>query len=436
MRHWIPSILLLMVLAACQSSTPVAPTASVPSTKQPNPGSVGIVLRPTKTATVTLTPSATRPTSTPRPSPTLTQTPGPLPTLAPEFWSTIGAAPNTLVALRTGGPAHALGDIAVMSIDGTYYRQLTTDGLNRDPRLSPDRQRIAYHAVSADKAPYYDPSYNEDLKEGKYNLRVIAVDGARVWNLTNGEQLRGIPDWSSDSRKVLFSEGAAHALIEIEVDTQARREIARGAYSPRYRPGGGVGYISEGGGLAWIDEALTIHTLVATETLPSKTTVGSFVWLPDGQHVVYSLLDKHGDVRFTDKSSLWIIDSNGEVPTQLIELGGFRYDELLPSTDAHFVAIRGHGFGDGCVPSSTAKFLVLAPDLKSVQILQPYSFTGVESGPMGNYMLRVSGPIWISNQWAIGRFHIACADQSLFGWYLLNPVEQRAIQITRDERIK
>ena len=433
-RRWIANGILLFVvlmIAGCETATPTAQ-----STKSPNPGNIGLVQRPTKPATFTLTPSATRPTPTPRPSPTSTSTPPPLPTIAPEFWATVGAAPDTLIVLQTSGPAQAVGDIAVMSIDGTYYRQLTTAEWNRDPRLSPDRRRIAFRAASSANVPILNRRAGNGVYEGNYNVRVITVDGTRAWDLTNSEQPRSIPDWSADSQKVLFSEGVEHALIEIEVDSRARREFTRGAYSPRYRPGGGAAYITEGGGLAWIDKALTIHTLVPTETLPSMTTVGSFVWLPDGQHVIYSLLDKHGDVRFTDKSSLWIMDANGENPTQLIGLGGFRYDELLPSADVRLLAVHGHGFGDGCVPSSVAEFLVLAPDLKSVQALSPDSFAGVPSGPMGNYMLLVSGPIWISSQWAIGRFHIACADQSLFGWYLLNPVEQRAIQITRDKRLK
>jgi hypothetical protein len=40
--------------------------------------------------------------------------------------------------------------------------------------------------------------------------------------------------------------------------------------------------------------------------------------------------------------------------------------------------------------------------------------------------------VWISDQWAMGRFQVTCADASLFGWYLINPVEQRVIQVTRD----
>jgi dipeptidyl aminopeptidase/acylaminoacyl peptidase len=280
-----------------------------------------------------------------------TLTPTPLPTLAPEFWATVGVAADTLIALQTITSSQELGDIAVMSVDGTHYQQLTNYGYNRDPRLSPNRQRIAYRSVPLSIVS--SPDRDKRLKEGNYNLWIITVDGAQAWKLTDSEQPRSIPDWSPDSRKVLFSEGAEGALIEIEVDTQARREIMRGAYSPRYRPGGGVGYLTEGGGLAWIDEALTTHSLVSAETLPSKTRVGNFVWLQDGQHVIYTVLDEYGDVIVSPpKSSVWIIDVNEANPTQLVAPTYLVYDDLPLSADNRFIAARAYGYGDACAPNA------------------------------------------------------------------------------------
>ena len=94
----------------------------------------------------------------------------------------------------------------MMTIDGTHYQQMTTYGYNRDPRLSPDRQRIAYRSVPLSMWP--SPDRDKRLKEGNYNLRVITVDGKQAWKLNDSEQPRSIPDWSPDSRKVLFSEGS------------------------------------------------------------------------------------------------------------------------------------------------------------------------------------------------------------------------------------
>ena len=369
-------------------------------------------------------------TSVPRPSSIPTSTPAPVPTIAPEFWATVGVSPETLIALQTSTSSQELGDIAVMSVDGTHYQQLTNYGYNRDPRLSPDWQRIAYRSVPLSIVS--SPDRDTRLKEGKYNVWVITVDGKQAWKLTDSEQPRSIPDWLPDSRKVLFSEGTAGALIELEVDTQTRREITRGVYSPRYRPGGGVGYLTEGGGLAWIDEALAVHPLVAAETLPPHTRVNNFVWLQDGQHVVYTLLDEPADVWHLPESSVWIIDANGENPTQLVApITSVVYADLPLSADNRFIAAREYAYGDACAPAVVAEFLALASDLKSARSFQLESFAGLPADLMGA-PFPVSNLVWISDQWAMGRFQVTCADASLFGWYLINPVEQRVIQVTRD----
>ena len=419
MRRWMFTGIVLFaafVVAGCQT-TAATPSPTPSPTQRFYPS---FVQRQMDTAT---------PTRTPRPSPTVTPIPPPLPTIAPEFWATVGAAPDTLIALQTGLPANAVGDIAVMSIDGTHYQQLTTYGYNRDPRLSPDRQRIAYLSVPASIVS--SPDRNKRLKEGNFNVWVISVDGAQTWKLTDSELPRSVPDWSADSRKVLFSEGLNGALIEIEVDAQARREITRGAYSPRYRPGGGVGYITQAGGLAWTDESQTVHILVAGATLQDKTRVSDFVWLSDGQHVIYTLLDERGDDMYPYKSSVWIIGIDELHPTQLKTPSRLVYDDLRPSTDARFVMVRAHGYGDACAPSPYAEFLALASDRESAQSFPVVFFAGLQSDPMG-YLFPISDLAWISDQWAIGHFQVTCADGSLFGWYLLNSVEQRLIQITRD----
>ena len=133
MRRWIVTNVLLLVaviIAGCGTAIP-----TMPPTKARNAGNAAIALRPTQTVTLASTPSIVATTSVPRPSPIPTSTPTPLPTIAPEFWVAVGVAPDTLIALQTSTSSQELGDIAVMSVDGTHYQQLTNYGYNRDPRL-------------------------------------------------------------------------------------------------------------------------------------------------------------------------------------------------------------------------------------------------------------------------------------------------------------
>jgi Tol biopolymer transport system component len=265
----------------------------------------------------------------------------------------VGVAPDALVALQTGKPHQSLGDIAVMSVDGTHYQQLTKYGYNRDSRLSPDRQRIAYRSVPASIVS--SPERDKRLREDNYNLWVITVDGAQAWKLTDSEQPRSIPEWSPDSRKILFSEGIEGVLVEIDVETQVRREIAHGAYSPRYRPGGGVGYITAGGGLAWIDEARTDHVLVPTATLPLSTTVSDFSWLPDGQRIVYILLKQSGAQHqpWAGKSSVEVVTSESGVSSHLFgPMENVRLSSLQVSPDGRLLDAKGGSYGDACAPGS------------------------------------------------------------------------------------
>jgi hypothetical protein len=427
MRRWILLVLVMMVLSGCQSDVPLSPTS------QPSSGSVGIVLHPTKTTTITPLPLATPSMHTPRPSPTPTSTPAPLPTIEPEFWAVVGAAPDTLVALQTGSPNQSLGDIAVMSIDGTQHQTLTAYGYNRDPRLSPDRRRIAYRSVPASIVSSLDR--DKRLREGNYNLWVITTDGAQAWKLTDSEQPRSIPDWLPDSRKVLFSEGADGVLVEIDVDTQARREMTRGAYSPRYRPGGGAGYLTEGGGLAWLDEAGISHTLVPTATLPLSTTVNEFAWLPDGQAIVYTLMDqseRRWPTTLGINYSTWLIQVNDSAPKKLADE---IHDWQIAPDGQTVAALLGSGWYDPCMVDLNTVLSPLGPDRSFTQLTNLEQYKG---HPDPNIYDEVSmyptmDVIWVSERLALGRFAVVCpATPYQAGFYLIDPVEQRVIQITRD----
>ncbi len=396
-----PSATEPQIATASPTATPVTPTRA-----------------PSPTATFTLQP-------TPSTTPTNTQFP-PLPTVAPEFWASVGVSPDTLVATQVDG------DIAAMRVDGTHLNQLTTYGYNSDPVLSTDRKRIAYRSVPKSITSSANPG--DKLNVGYYNIWVITVDGEQAWHLTNSELQRGVPVWSPDNRKVAFTEGSNSMLVEIEVDTQARREIIPSM--PRYQPNGnGIGYIMADGGLAWVDTAGAIHTIIPTVTLPISTTVHDFDWLPDGQHIVYTLA--HDNVELMPDGhdySTWIAQIDGADLSKLLGREPFGYGprDIQVSPDGKIISVIGSSYGDACAAGADTSFLLLAPDLKSAQLATSEDFKGHAERVVDFYP--TSGVTWISSHLALARFGITCpldeGDTSGAGSYLIDPIGRRMVQIT------
>lgn len=320
-----------------------------------------------------------------------------------------------------------------MRVDGTHLNQLTTYGYNSDPVLSPDRKRIAYRSIPKSITSSANPG--DKLQAGYYNIWVITVDGEQAWQLTNSELSRGVPVWSPDSCKVAFTEGSNSMLVEIEVDTRFRREIIPAA--PRYQPNGnGVGYIMDGGGLVWVDTTGGIHTLVPTATLPMSATVAEFDWLPDGQHAVYVLARENIELmpeRF--EYSVWIVRVDGSAPIKLTGRDPFGYGprNVQTSPDGKIISIIGSSYGDVCGAGAHAAFLLLAPDLKSAQLVTSQDFTGRPKRVADFYP--TSGVTWVSSHLALAKFDMTCpedkGDMSGVGTYLIDPVARRLVQITR-----
>lgn len=147
-------------------------------------------------------PAATipNPTNLPLPEPSSTELTIEAPARIEELIADLFS--DVLVPLQTHGenPPNRYGDIAVVRLNGTGYRQLTTYRYNREPVLSPDRMRIAYRSVPS--TIVYGDELSVRLLAGNFNIWVITVDGEQAWQLTAGEQPRSIPIWSPDSQSV------------------------------------------------------------------------------------------------------------------------------------------------------------------------------------------------------------------------------------------
>ncbi len=389
MRCWMTNGTLLFIalmVVGCGTATP---------TKPPNQGSVGIVLRPTKTAAITLTPSATASTRTPAP----TRTPIPLvtvATLSPQFWLDAGVSPDTILASVTGSMFTPIGQIGTARVDGAVFQPLTTDKYNWLPVLSPDRQRIAYQSFphSATPSAQVFASWPSVFSE----VWVTTVDGQEKWQLTDGNARRNQLVWSPDSQRIAFVEGPHSLLVEIEVNSQTRHELVPGTVRPRYRPNGqGIGYVTTDGGLSWYQDGV-VHTIVATSTLAQNTSVHDFDWLPDGQHVIYTLMDKsqqeHPGVPFGIEYSVWVTPIDQIAPTKIAD--DVHDLEVAPS-GRYISALRGTGYGDVCVIDWHQVFLLLTPDLKSAQLISAENWAALPPEEQHNVFTDLYRVSWIND---------------------------------------
>ncbi len=275
------------------------------------------------------------------------------------------------------------------------------------------------------------PDPGPRLYEGIYNIWVITIDGTYAWQLTKSEAPRSIPTWSSDSQRVAFSEGIDGELVEMEVDTQSRRVITRGAFSPRYRPDGhGIGYITRDGGLAWIDANGTIHIVLSAAKLPRNGFVYDFDWFPNGQYLVYTLADetkRQVDAPNTGvEYSTWIVPINGANPVQIAT----DLHDVLVSPDGQMImALQGSGYVDACFVDSQLRFLQISPDYTSAQVINPSSFGGYPQTNQGQFFYPQGNFTWISGHIAHAEFGISCdGDNNENGQYMIDPIQKQIIQ--------
>jgi Tol biopolymer transport system component len=342
-----------------------------------------------------------------------------------------GTARDDMVAMQTfsEGTPSSYGDIASMNVDGTNFQILTEYGYNRDPVLSPDGTRIAYRSVPITITESDDP--DALLIKGYYNIWVISVDGEQSWQLTASEEPRSIPDWSPDGSSVIFSQGEEGTLVEFEVDVN-QSVLRTGTFDPQYSPdGSAIAYITQDGGLAWIDNEGHEYMVHSVDDLGAEQHVIDFDWLPDGRKLVYTIADESERVDQTTlgiEHAIWINSIDGSNPIQLTDYGrGVRV-----SPDGSNVAITtGNGYGDACIVSKGMVILVFSPDQTSVEILSMRDFEGFPEISTGDFY-PVGEPNWINATILAGGFAETCSPdiEDDAGGYLLDIVGQTMLRFT------
>ncbi len=391
MRCWILLAMLLSVLSACQSNVPErfttpAPTPSVtpaPSTSQPTHDIVSPTSPPSLASVPLLsfaTPSA-------------------------EMWADSGLPADTWIATHFDGWYPAWGDIGAVHIDGSQLRQLTHDNHSDFLVISPNRKYIAYKSVQDYNASPFQES-----------VWIASIDNGQLLQLTPYDYQNSFGVWSADSQHVAIFENW-NTLIDVDISSLTRQELARRVSQPHYQPAGdGIAYLTRAGTIEWRNSKGITSTLVLTTALPISTTVHDFDWMPDGRHIVYTSMEEHPPAKRFDppdrKYILWITSVDHFNP---IELAHGVYDVKV-SPDGRFIAamkLTGPGEDRGLEFCALYQvFLQLAPDLHSTTMVGTVSPDGIHYIDAEAHNLYTIGKAeWIADGIAMGFLTTCTGDK-------------------------
>jgi hypothetical protein len=227
-----------------------------------------------------------------------------------------------------------------------------------------------------------------------------------------------------------------HILVEIDLAQQTRQEWAEQVKLAKYMPDGrGISYITLAGDLVWKDWNGEVHPLIAASTLPKEATIADIAWLPDAQHLLYTIREPHQNfphISEIGQFSAWIMGADGSNPVKLAD--DFRTVNVAPD-GIWVVGESGSGYGDACGGDLHVSFLKLALDLSSASVLHIGEFsqpTADEAGQNFYPTYPTSDFKWVAGKLVLARLGLTCTfSDSPSGHYLIDPVGQQLVQITQ-----
>jgi len=202
------------------------------------------------------------------------------------------------------------------------------DGFFR-PSWSPDGQWIAF---SSDRLTEWTGHENGAGAGHRQTLSIYVIhpDGSGLKRLTQGNVSAGTPQWSADSRRVVFYEtpltpgtasgqtpGTTSQIVSVDIASGARNEHTSGPgmkVKPQFLPGNRIGFLMKA---VPSDGSLVAGIAYSNGAKGIPGAVRAPAWSPDGRLVVY---EKHNFAARPQGQLLYSWDPDYE----------YRYTDVFP----------------------------------------------------------------------------------------------------------
>lgn len=249
-----------------------------------------------------------------------------------EFTATVTEIPCAEDCGLGGGQIAFVRDDQIFRVrpDGSDLQQLTREGKNSDPALSPDGRRIAF---ASDRGRCCD-------------LYVMNADGSNVVRRTTGIKADNLssPTWSPDGRRIAFSalRNGDYSIVVVDADDAASPEkligFSRG-YNvfPAWSPDGRIAWTSD---WAAYDFVFDLYVMNADGSDIKQLTSGfAFngnileyhqpAWSPDGTSIAFTYC--HEQRNYCQESSIAVMNADGSRVRVVRPASGFAHPSWSPS---------------------------------------------------------------------------------------------------------
>jgi Tol biopolymer transport system component len=273
--------------------------------------------------------------------------------------------------------ADGFAQIVVSDPDGSNRRAITSEGNDARPAWSPDGHRLAFHSDRA----------------GSLDIYTMAADGTDVRPVTTEASSDYGPTWSPDGTRIAFASDrdGATEIYAVDADgTDVIRLTTRGGGDPAWSPDGTrIAFGADGG-----DGDADVFSMATDGTDVRRLTdaAGSSylpAWSPDGASIAFAT-DRDGDLE------VYVMRADGSDQRNLTGSAGIRDGWFGPSwsPDGRTILYPSQGEIPASVDDDVGEALGAASILIQATLLAGFALVALRRGsvPFGGLTLLVLVP--------------------------------------------